>query len=145
MSTLKITSSNLLRSIIAFVLLLTISSCSKKHVFQTSTVVPAARGAVKVKKDNNNNYGISVDLLDLAEPDRLQPPMKTYVVWMVTGDNNTKNLGQIETSKKFFSKSLKGSFKTVSSFKPVRVFITAESEAAVQYPGMYVVLTTSDF
>lgn len=145
MTTLKLTSNSLVTGIIVFALLFTISSCSKKHVFQTSTVVPAARGAVKVKKDNNNNYGISVDLLDLAEPDRLQPPMKTYVVWMVTDDNNTKNLGQIETSKKFFSKSLKGSFNTVSSFKPVRVFITAESEAAVQYPGMYVVLTTSDF
>jgi len=130
---------------IAIALLLTISSCAKKAVFQTSSVVPAARGSIKVKKDNNNNHVITVDVLDLAEPDRLQPPMKSYVVWMVTDENSTKNLGQIETSKKFLSKSLKGSFKTVSSFKPVRIFITAENEATVQYPGMYVVLTTNNF
>ncbi len=145
MTTLKLASKTLLTGTIAMILLLAISSCAKKAVFQTSSVVPAARGAVKVKKDNNNNYGISVEVLELAEPDRLQPPMKTYVVWMVTNENSTKNLGQIESSKKFLSKSLKGSFKTVSSFKPVRIFITAESEAAVLYPGMYEVLTTSNF
>jgi len=131
--------------IIAIALLLTVSSCARKAVFQTSTVVPAARGSVKVKKDNNNNHLISVIVIDLAEPDRLQPPMKNYVVWMVTEENSTKNLGQIQTSTKFLSKALKGSFKTVSSFKPVSIFITAENEATIQFPGMYVVLSTSDF
>jgi len=145
MTTFKLSSNYLLTGMIAIALLLTISSCAKKAVFQTSSVVPAARGSIKVKKDNNNNHVITVDVLDLAEPDRLQPPMKSYVVWMVTDENSTKNLGQIETSKKFLSKSLKGSFKTVSSFKPVRIFITAENEATVQYPGMYVVLTTNNF
>ncbi len=145
MNTIKLPSNYLLTGMIAIALLLTLSSCAKKAVFQTSTVVPAARGSVKVKKDNNNNQVISVEILDLAEPDRLQPPMKSYVVWMVTDENSTKNLGQIQTGTKFLSKSLKGSFKTVSPFKPVRIFITAENEPDVQYPGMYVVLTTSNF
>jgi hypothetical protein len=145
MTTLKLPSNYLFTGIIAIALLLTISSCARKAVFQTSTVVPAARGSVKVKKDNNNNHLISVNIRDLAEPDRLQPPMTTYVVWMVTDENSTKNLGQIQTGTKFLSKSLKGSFKTVSSFKPVRIFITAENEAAIQFPGMYTVLSTNDF
>lgn len=145
MTTLKLPSNYLLTGMIAIALMLTIGSCARKAVFQTSTIVPAARGSVKVKKDNNNNYNISVNIADLAEPERLQTPMKTYVVWMVTDENSTKNLGQIQTSTKFLSKSLKGSFQTVSSFKPVKIFITAENEAAIQFPGMYVVLSTSDF
>jgi hypothetical protein len=43
------------------------------------------------------------------------------------------------------SKQLKGSFKTVSSDKPVKIFITAEDDAAVQYPGTQVVLSTDKF
>lgn len=145
MNTLKLSSNHLFTAMFAFVILLTVSSCAKKAVFQTSSVVPAARGSIKVKKDDNNNYAVSVNVVDLAGPERLQPPMKTYVVWLVSDENSTKNLGQIETSKKFLSKSLKGSFKTVSSSKPVKIFITAENDATVRYPGMYVVLTTNNF
>lgn len=121
------------------------SSCARKVSFQTSSVVPAAQGKVKVKKDDNNNYGIKISISNLAEPDRLQPPKKTYVVWMETPDNGTKNIGQINSSKGFLSSKLKASFETVSSFKPVKIFITAEDDAAIQYPGMEVILSTSNF
>lgn len=125
--------------------LMAFTSCARKANFQTSVVVPAARGSVKVKKDNNNNHVISINLRDLAEPDRLQPPKKNYVVWMETNDNRTKNLGQVKMSTKFLSKALKGSFKTVSSFKPVKIFITAEDDADIQYPGAFVVISTNNF
>lgn len=130
---------------LAFVLLSITSACSRKANFQTSVVVPAARGSVKVKKDKNHNHQISVNLFNLAEPERLQPPKKTYVVWMVTDENMTKNLGQIHMGTKLFSKTLKGSFTTQSSFKPVKIFITAEDEADIQYPGMFTVLSTNNF
>jgi len=71
MTTFKLPLNFLMTGIIAIALLLTVSSCARKAVFQTSTVVPAARGSVKVKKDNNNNHLISVIVIDLAEPDRL--------------------------------------------------------------------------
>ena len=32
------------------------TSCAKKVTFLNSTVVPAAKGLVNVKKDNNQNY-----------------------------------------------------------------------------------------
>jgi hypothetical protein len=57
----------------------------------------------------------------------------------------TKNLGQIHMATKLFSKTLKGSFTTQSSFKPIKIFVTAEEEANIQYPGMYVVLSTNNF
>ncbi len=35
---------------------------STKALFLTSSVVPAAKGYVKVKKDNNNNYVFQIQL-----------------------------------------------------------------------------------
>lgn len=121
------------------------SSCTRKINFQGSSVVPAARGEVKVKKDHNNNYRIQVSLNNLAEPGRLQPPKKTYVVWMETGENLTKNIGQINSSTGFLSGKLKASFETVSSTKPTKIFLTSEDDPNVQYPGSQVVLSTNNF
>lgn len=132
-------------TIAAAMMLLVFSSCSKKISFQTSSIVPAANGTVKVKKDGNSNYQINLSIENLAEPTRLQPSKKTYVVWMETENNGTKNIGQINSSTGFLSSKLKASFEAVSSFKPVKIFLTAEDDAAIQYPGMQLVLSTDKF
>ena len=121
------------------------SSCARKMNFQVSQVVPAAEGTVKVKKDNNKNYEIKIELTNLAEPNRLLPSKNIYVVWMESHDNDTKNIGQINSTTGFLSSKLKASFATVSSLKPTKIFITAEDDAAIQYPGTQVVLSTSAF
>jgi hypothetical protein len=122
-----------------------LQACSKKLAFTTSTVVPAAKGSVKVKDDDNNNYKIELSIIRLAEPKRLNPPKNTYVVWMETKQNGIKNIGQLKTSSGLFSKTLKSSLETVTSFKPVSFFITAEDNANIQYPGDQVVLRTEHF
>lgn len=119
------------------------NSCAKKLSFSQSTVVPAAVGTVKVKKDNNKNYSVEVNTTHLAEPDKLRPAKNTYVVWMETERNGTKNIGQLKSSSGFLSKTLKASLNTVTSFKPERFFITAEDHGDVQYPGMTVIMTTN--
>jgi len=129
----------------AAVLLFYFSSCARKISFQTSSVVPAAEGKVKLTKDDNNNYKIKITISNLAEPERLQPAKKTYVVWMQTADNGTKNIGQINSSTGFLSGKLKAAFETVTAFKPIKIFITAEDDASIQYPGMQVVLSTNNF
>lgn len=121
------------------------SSCVKKQTFLTSSVVPAARGYAIVKRDNNKNYFIELHLSNLAEVERLQTLKLTYVVWMVTDQDETKNIGQINSSKGFFTKKLKASFETVSSFKPTKIFITAENDPTIQYPAASVVLSTDKF
>ena len=136
---------NFLSWIFTMMLIFILSSCARKISFQSSSVVPAARGDVKVKKDDKNNYHIQVSLANLAEVERLQPPAKTYVVWMDTDQQANKNIGKINSSTGFLSKRLKASFETVSSVKPVKIFITAEQDAAIQYPGSQVVLTTGSF
>ncbi len=117
-------------------------SCARKMTFSKSSIVPAAQGSIKVSKDKNKNNVIKISITDLAGVDRLQPPKKTYVVWMVTDEGLTKNIGQLDSSKSFLTKKLKASLKTVSSFKPVKIYITAEDDPGVQYPGDQVVLST---
>jgi hypothetical protein len=127
------------------VLLLSFGSCAKKIAFQTSTVVPAARGKVTVDKDNNKNYVVKIKMYGLAEVSRLESSKNAYVVWMETDESQVKNIGQIKSDTKFMSSKLKATFETVSAFKPSKIFITAEDNADVQYPGSYLVLETNRF
>ena len=122
------------------VLLVVGTSCSNKTTFLTSTVVPAAEGTIQWKKDSNDNYVITLKMVNLAEVERLQPPKKAYVVWMENNEGRAKNLGQINSFHETFTKKLNASFETVSSFKPTKIFITAEDEANVQYPSSMIVL-----
>ncbi len=69
----------------------------------------------------------------------MQPPKKTYVVWIVTDRGIARNIGQIVSSR-----NLNANFETVSSFRPVKIFLTAEDDESVQNPGL-VVLSTDKF
>lgn len=130
---------------LSIVLMYALASCSKKIDFLTSSVVPAARGYVKVSNDKNKNYVVQVHLLDLAEVQRLQPSKQTYIIWLITEEEVSKNIGQLKSSTGNMSKQLKASFETVSSFKPTKIFITAEDDPSAQYPGTQVVLSTDKF
>jgi len=131
---------NIFLGILATMMIVSFMSCSKKMIFLKSSVVPAAEGYVKVKTDKNNNYIIKIDLSNLAGIDRLQPAKKTYVIWMLTDKEMPENIGRISTSN-----NLNATFETVSSYKPTKIFITAEETEEAQYPGETVVLTTDKF
>ncbi len=143
--TLRLITTRLIHSVIILMTVAVFFSCAKKVSFQSSSVVPAATGSVKIKKDKNKNYGIQVNVTNLAEPGKLQPPRNYYLVWMVSDENQTRNMGQINTSSGLLSKKLKASFKTTTPFKPSKFFITAEDDKALTYPGSQVVLTTDSF
>jgi len=124
------------------------SSAQKKVSFNTSTVVPAAEGSVKVTKDKNGNYGnysIDVYIENLAPPDKLTPSKKVYLVWVETQEKGAKNIGQLKSSSSMLSKTRKASISTVSPYKPTRVFISAEDDAGTEQPGTVIVLTTNTF
>lgn len=131
--------------IFAMVMVIPLTSYAKKITFLNSTVVPAAKGFVKVKKDNNKNHIIKVEVSDLAEVERVQSTETTYVVWMETDEGNVENLGQLKSSTSLLSKRHTASLETVSSYKPVKIFITTENGINAQYPGETVVLSTDTF
>jgi len=130
---------------ILFLIGFSLTSCSKKIQFANSAVVPAAQGSVKIQKDDNRNYVMEVNIINLAHPERLQPPKPIYVVWMETENAGTKNIGQLKIESSFFSNNLEGTLKAVTAFKPTRFFITAEERADILLPGMQVVLKTNTF
>jgi|AntRauMFilla1563_2_1112583.scaffolds.fasta_scaffold15962_1 hypothetical protein len=111
------------------------TACSKKMTFESSSIVPAAVGSVKIKTDQNQNHTIEVRVRNLAPADQLSPPKKTYVVWMDCKNSESRNIGQLTSSSGFLSNTLKGSLNTVSSSKPTSIFITAEDDGDAQFPG----------
>lgn len=131
--------------VFAAMMIIPFTSCAKKYTFLSSSVVPAANGYVKLKKDNNKNYIIKVEVSDLAEVEKVQSSQTTYIVWMETDEGNVENLGQLKSSTGFLSKRHTASLETVSSYRPVKVFITTENGTNVQYPGEQIVLRTDTF
>lgn len=129
----------------AALMIFLLSSCATKVPFQYSAEAPAARGTAKVKKDDNNNYTISVELTNLSEASRLVAPKTAYVVWMSSSSNSAKNLGKIQSESSMMSKTLKASFETVSSEKPTKIFITSEEDGNASYPSSSIILTTNNF
>lgn len=136
---------SILLAIFAVMISISFTSCAKKFTFLNSTVVPGADGYAKIKKDDNKNYIINIEVSDLAAVERVQASKTTYVVWMETDEGNAENLGQLKSSTSFFSKRHKASMETVSSYKPVRIFITTEEGVNTQFPGRQVALTTEKF
>jgi hypothetical protein len=121
------------------------TSCTRKINFLVSAVVPAARGTIKVTRDQNKNYVINIKLADLAEVERLQPSKNMYVVWMLTEKDATVNMGQVISSEKGLEKKLAVNFRTTTVFKPSKIFITAEDDAAIHYPEGQTILSTDRF
>ncbi len=144
-TTLNTKTKNIFLAVFTLLLMVSFTSCVTKAEFEKSSVVPAAQGMVKVKKDNNKNYAIQINISNLAESERLTPSKKTYVVWLVSDQSETKNLGQFNSSSSTFSNNLKASFKTVTSYSPTKIFITAEDDATEQYPRGEVILSTDRF
>ncbi|WP_199739573.1 hypothetical protein [Flavobacterium sp. LS1R10] len=130
---------------LAMLMLLSISSCGKNIAFQNSIVVPVANGSVNVTKDSNKNYLIKIKISDLAEVNRLQPSKNVYVVWMETDGDIVRNIGQIKSDSGFLSSKLRATFETVTAYKPSKIFITAEDDGDIQYPGMQMILSTNKF
>ena len=125
---------------IAFCLAFSFVSCgTSKMVFENSSIVPAATGEVKVKKDKNENYAIDLTVKNLAPSQKLTPSKELYLVWMEDGKNPVKKLGRIDPSS-----SLKANLTALATIEPTKLFITAEDNAEVTYPTGEVVLTTKN-
>ena len=117
-----------------------ITACSKKITFPVSNVVPAAEAVVKVDKDDNQNYEVELEVSNLASPTRLTPSREHYVVWMVTREHGTINLGRLDINRKN-----NGKLTTNTPYEPIRIFITAEDNSKPVLPSTQVVLNSEDF
>lgn len=119
---------------------LLISACSRNIVFPTSEMVPAAEAVLKIDQNKSNNHELKLEVKNLAEPERLTPSRRNYVVWMVTKKHGTINIGNLRVSRKN-----KAELETVTPYKPIRVFITAEDGDKVVLPSTQIVLDSGEF
>ena len=117
-------------AIFSFLVMFLITSCATTAKFPISSITPGAQITAKMKKDKNNNYAVSVTANYLASAERLQTPMKTYVVWITTADNDTKNIGRLNSKN-----PKKATLQTSTPFQPKEIFITAENEGDLSYPS----------
>jgi CBS domain-containing protein len=119
----------ILQNIITGAIILFLTSCSSTAKFPISSVTPAAEIVAKMKQDKNNNAVIEIIARNLASANRLNPPKNNYVVWIVTEDNGTKNIGQLMNNN-----GNKSILKTSTSFKVKEIYITAEEQGNISYP-----------
>lgn len=132
-------------SIFAILIIFSSGSCAKKTASLSQSMIPESNGNVQIKRDVNSNYVIHIDLSDLENVKNLSPAKEAYVVWMVSDQKLTKNIGQIEGANSWPSKRSKASFEATSATKPTKIYITAENDVNIQKPGKQIVWSTSSF
>ena len=59
-------------TLLAFIVI-ALTSCGKKISFLPSTVIPTAKGYVKIKGDKNDNYAVKLQVKDIVKSKELQP------------------------------------------------------------------------
>ena len=105
-------------------------SCGSTLQFPISSITPGAEITANVKKDANMNYAIEIVAKNLASAERLSSPKSNYVVWIISDNNGTKNVGQMYTKN-----GKKSILKTTTAFRPEEIFITAEDQGVITYPS----------
>ena len=118
------------KSLLFVAVILFLTSCASTAKFPVSTVTPAAVITAKMKHDKNKNYVIEITAKNLASPERLNPPKNNYVVWIVTENNGTINIGKLDSKN-----AKKSNLETTTPFKVEEIFITAEDQGDVSYPS----------
>ena len=115
-----------------------LAGCATSAKFPISTVAPAAVITAKKTVDKNKNYVVELVALNLTSPERLNPPKDHYNVWIVTEQNEYKNLGQIMNAN-----AKKVVFRTLTPFNPKEIILTAEDEGNRPMPTGIEIARTS--
>ncbi|WP_162416983.1 hypothetical protein [Cyclobacterium roseum] len=132
-------------SFILVLVFLSFAACSTKITFPVSRVVPAAEPEAKISKTKEGTYELSLNVSNLALPERLSPPKKFYMVWIDTPDQGIKKLGEIANNSGIFRNRGKASFEASTLYRPNMILVTAENSLEVAYPGSHVVLKSRPF
>jgi hypothetical protein len=103
------------------------------------------KDGMQIKRDAAGNYVIQLIVVNL-EPVKLMKPIKEgYIVWMTNESNVTTNIGTIAGANTWTDKKDRVKFEATSAVKPVKVFISAETDLNAQKPGTQIVWSTGSF
>jgi outer membrane protein OmpA-like peptidoglycan-associated protein len=107
---------------------------STKIDLKGTDLMPQAQGEAKVEA-NTGVTNVETKILNMAQPSSLGTEFLTYVVWAVSPDGRTNNLGEIPVDK-----DGKGELDATTPFQTFSLFVTAEPYFAVRQPSEVVVL-----
>jgi hypothetical protein len=102
--------------------------------FKGTELMPAAMGRAKVKA-KQGYVEINVDIKNLAQPTKFGAEFLTYVLWAVSPEGHSINLGELIINKKG-----NGKLKVSTQLPVFSLLITAEPYFAVRQPSEILVL-----
>src|SRR5690606_3853109 len=105
------------------------NACATTAQFPVSNLVPAADIIAKKTTDSNKNIILTITAQNLASPNRLNPSGNNYSVWIVTKEDEIKNVGRL-----IIKNAKKSTFKTATPFDFDEVFITVENQGDLKSP-----------
>jgi hypothetical protein len=117
-------------------LILMLGACAKHVRLTPATTVPAATAKADITHDSNGNTIINLDVKHLAKPENLTPPASVYIVWVQPRDGAPIKQGQLQVND-----DLSAHFKSPTTYKTFRLFVTAEQSANVTSPSGQQVLS----
>jgi hypothetical protein len=141
------------------VIVIGLQACSKKSNSSKSTAAVTSAPAVtqptppppppveekdgmQIKRDAAGNFVIQLVIINMEAVKLMKPVKEGYVVWMVTEANVPISIGTIEGANTWTAKKDKVKFEATAPVKPLKVFITAETDLKTQKPGTQVVWST---
>jgi outer membrane protein OmpA-like peptidoglycan-associated protein len=99
-----------------------------------SDLMPLGNGAAKVQAGSGVT-SVEAVIQNMAQPSTLGTEFLTYVVWAVSPEGRTNNLGEI-----LIDKDGKGKLTATTPFQTFSLFVTAEPYFAVRQPSEVMVL-----
>ena len=102
-----------------------------------TALMSQATGEAKVEAKSGATT-VEASTKGLAQPATLGTEFMTYVLWAVSTEGRTSNLGQI-----FLSKSGEGKLSATTQMQTFSLFVTAEPYSAVRQPSEMVVMKNS--
>jgi outer membrane protein OmpA-like peptidoglycan-associated protein len=101
----------------------------------TGTGLMAVGGGQAKVKAGTGATGVEAEFQNMAQATTLGTELLTYVLWAVSPDGRSNNLGEI-----IINRDGKGKLGTTTAFQTFSLFVTAEPYFAVRFPSEMVVL-----
>jgi len=105
-----------------------------KVVFTGTTLAGQASGEAKVQAKTGIT-DIEIDVMGLPQPSTIGTEFLTYVLWAISPDGRTSNLGEV-----VLDKNGAGKLKVTTQLQTFAMIVTAEPYSAVRLPSEEVVL-----
>ena len=124
--------------LISVVALFLFASCGGPMKYQLEGISPAegADGQVEIEKTEAGNHRVSVEVMHLLPPKRIEAKLATYCVWFAPVGKEVRLAGILA----YDNDKRKGSFETSTPYGNFDLIVTAEQVETPTFPSSVVVM-----